>query len=695
MKQLYLLLACVLVWPMLGQDLHCGTDIVMHRLYEQNPALKLKRQQADEAQRQQQQRVSSATVYTVPIVFHILHLNGPENISDAQVRDAVRILNRDYARRNPDTTEIIPAFKNIADSTSIHFELATIDPTGQCTNGIKHYYDPDTDWNDASPTLYSHTWDPTKYLNVYIVRTITLGNGFGAAGYTWFPGTWLSGDSHDAIVVLNHYFGSIGTGANFLSRVLTHEVGHWFNLYHVFGMNDAGASCSGDDLVNDTPVTPGYTNCPNPANPAEYQLCTPGLSENFQNYMDYSYCCRMFTQGQAQRMQAALQSTVSGRSNLWSNTNLVATGVVNPTGPCAPIADFKYSRSKTCAGTPIVFSDATWNGAPMTYSWSFPGGTPATSTASAPVVVYSSAGVYSVTYQVSNLAGTSAPLTKANVITVINNVAGYSTPWAESFENLAALNTDWTLSNSNGSGNWQQSSDAAYTGSHSAKLDAVNNTRKNITAMASPAVDLSLTSNPILTFKVATAEVSANHVNTLSVYASTDCGYTWHLIYNKVGQALVTSSSTAAGFIPSGPAEWRSESISLLPFVSNASVNFKFEYTRDTVPAANNIFIDDINVSGVLAIRGNTQGPLQQLSVFPVPSDAAVNVSFSLASDQKVSLSVIDLSGRVVSVPHSAALSGGNYTWQVNADQALAPGGYFLMLQAGHAQLTQKMIIGQ
>ncbi|PBQ31268.1 hypothetical protein CNR22_05645 [Sphingobacteriaceae bacterium] len=694
MRKIYLLFISLISVSVTAQDNHCATDVVMKRIYDKNPGLKISRDARFQSQRSSAQRPQPSATYIIPIVFHVLHVNGPENISDAQVKDGLRILNRDFARQNPDTTEIIPVFKNIADSTKIQFELATKDPLGNCTNGIVHHYDTDTDWDDTSPTLFSHTWDPTKYLNVYLVRTITLTGGFGASGYTYFPGTFSPGDSYDAIVVLNNYFGSIGTGSSFLSRVLTHEAGHWLDLNHVFGgSNNAGVDCSGDDFINDTPPTPGYLNCPNPAIPSQYQLCTPGVSENFQNYMDYSYCCRMFTSEQGQHMQFALQNTAGGRNNLWTNANLIATGILNPSSACIPVADFKYSRSKTCVSSPVVFKDASWNGQPTSYSWSFPGGSPAVSTASAPVVTYALPGVYSVSYTVSNTAGTSAPVTKSNIINVTSPIAVFTNYWSEGFENLSALNTNWTLQSSSGASKWEQSADAAYTGTYSAKINPANNTRKTVTSMISPAINMGTNPGPVLTFKVATAEVTTNHVNSLKVYLSVDCGNTWGAIYSKAGQSLVTSSSAASNFVPQ-KSEWRTETILLPQALSASYVNFKFEYTRDTIPAANTIYIDDINITGPTSIEQNRL-KIQNLNVYPVPSKGALTVSFQLTEPRKITFSVCDITGRIMEEFTETQFESGEQKHIINSGGALPKGIYFLKIEIDKASSTRKIIVGE
>lgn len=693
MKNLFTLLSLfVISAPLLSQDMHCATDGVMKAIYDKNPQLLQKKMAEDKKTQASQAKLIPNSTYVVPVVFHILHLDGPENISDEQVKDALRILNRDFAKKNPDTTEIIPAFKNLADSMKIQFALATKDPLGNCTNGIKHYYDADTDWDENSPSLYSHTWDPTKYMNVYIVRKIIFNSGFGAAGYTYFPGTWPVGDSHDAIVVLNNYFGSIGTGSNFLSRVLTHEVGHWLDLYHVFGgTNGAGIDCSGDDYVNDTPYSLGYLNCPNPAIPSQYQICTAGVSENFQNYMDYSYCCRMFTPGQGQRMQLALQNSISGRDNLVSTPNLIATGVINPNSDCVPIADFKFSRVKTCVGTAVTFTDASWNGQPTGYSWTFSGGTPASSTASVVTVTYANTGNFSVVHSSSNLAGSSTPVTKNNLIQVINNAAQFSAPWSEGFENLTQLNANWTSYSSSGATRWEQSSDASFTGVYSAKLDASDNTRKNLTTLISPMVNVSVISNPHLTFKLAAAEVTTNHINSLKVYASADCGNTWSLIYDKTGQSLVTTFNQSSDFVPL-KSEWRTEIVNLQQIASATSATFKFEYKRDTIPAANNIYIDDINILTSTSVPDVIED-VEGLQVFPVPSGGELTLTFSLKDETQARIAITDILGRELAVLQDAKAGEGRNSINLKLNDNYPDGVYFLKMKFNQQEISRKIIL--
>ena len=393
----------------------CGSLEAMEANFLKHPELKQKfeayQASANLQQNQLQNKVAVAN-YTIPVVFHVLHQYGSENISDAQINDQIAIFNRDYNLQNADTSVVIPSFKNLIGNIHFNFALAKKDPAGNCTSGIDRFYDVNTASWEGNLSDYAYTWDPTKYLNIYVVKSIAS----GAAGYAYYPGSLNYGSDMDGIVILSTYVGSIGTSMVSHSRALTHEAGHWFNLQHTWGnTNNPGVAC-GDDQVTDTPLTEGFTSCPVQSASA---ICNAGVYENYQNYMDYSYCSVMFTPGQATRMTTAINNGVVGRNNLWSTTNLAATGIT-PLASCAPAANFTANKQLVCVNQPISFTDLSNIATPTSWSWVLTGATPSVSSVQNPTVTYSSPGTYPVKLTSSNTNGSSAPETKTNYITVIN-----------------------------------------------------------------------------------------------------------------------------------------------------------------------------------------------------------------------------------------------------------------------------------
>ena len=490
-------------------------------------------------------------VYVIPVVFHVLHQGGSENISNAQIEDAIRILNVDFRKLNEDTADIVPEFKQLAADIQVEFRLATIDPEGNCTNGIVRHNTPATHFDGS----YEYTgvgtglWDPQKYLAFYVCRQLDFE---GAAAYTFLPGWLGAGNPADAVVTLHNYVGSIGTSTPYTSRVLTHEVGHWLGLDHVWGgTNDPGVAC-GDDGVGDTPITKGWSSC----NLTNNRICTPGVVENVQNYMEYSYCDRMFTIGQKNLMRGIIASGGdAGRDILVSASNLIATGVTNPM-VCAPIADFTTVNNKFnyCTGQNIQLRDNTPNAHPTSWNWSFPGADITSSTDSMPTITYSTPGLYAVSYTATNTAG-SSNITKTQYLNIVTGTADYSVAFMEGFETSMIPGADWTTGNSADGNTWIQTNTTGATGTNSAWINNYTNSNGELEVLYSPSFDLSAinTSAPpvAFTFKLAYQQLNTSAVEKLQVFSSINCGQTWLQRYQKAGSLLSTVAGTNPNaFIP-------------------------------------------------------------------------------------------------------------------------------------------------
>ena len=301
------------------------------------------------------------TLVDIPVVFHIVHTGtavgvGP-NISDALVMAQFDQLYDDFRRLNSDTNNTPVGFINDAADTEIGFCLAAEDPNGNATTGINRVNLntlSGVDINDCwSPSYISGNvvtplnWNRDNYLNIYCVPRIDdeyTGPCYGNSllGFAQFPG---GAAATDAVVNTYFSFGSISTPNPIttpynLGRTVTHEVGHWFGLNHIWGDDCGGGStCSGTDYVTDTPNQRCATyGCPNGIQTDNCTNTSPGIM--YMNYMDYSNdaCLNLFTNGQAGRMQSMinslrpslLNSTACGAAcptNLNVNMNLIPSGV--------------------------------------------------------------------------------------------------------------------------------------------------------------------------------------------------------------------------------------------------------------------------------------------------------------------------------------------------------------------------------
>jgi PKD repeat protein len=238
----------------------CGHTVVTRELWAKNPQLKVDYENMIKKllKNSEKKIVNKTAIYTIPIVFHIIHEYGSENITDAQVYDQVEILNNDFNKLNADTSLVIPEFRDKIADVKIQFKLPAFDYKGDCTNGIEHINSHETNTGDDFSKI--HQWDRNMYLNVWVVNRMRE----GVAGYAYYPSD-IGADNNfaDGIIILNDYIGSIGTSNDYSSRALTHEIGHYMGLAHTWGStNDPEVSC-GDDGVGDTPMTAGHNNCNN------------------------------------------------------------------------------------------------------------------------------------------------------------------------------------------------------------------------------------------------------------------------------------------------------------------------------------------------------------------------------------------------------------------------------------------------
>jgi len=533
--------------------------------------------------------------------------------------------------------------------------------------------------------------------------------GPGISGFAIPPSTDLSAmHAHtDGIAMLHMYIGSSGTSSMATSRSLTHEMGHFLGLSHLWGnLNGPGQAC-GDDGLADTPVTKGFQFCP--SNTAAASICNPDIVENYQNFMEFSFCTAMFTHDQGTLMRGLFDAQIPGRTNLPTEGNLTATGaLIDPAPVCTPVADFSQIRKFVCEGEPVTFKDVSWNAAVTNRTWYFQDGTPAMSATADPTVTFSGLGWKSVKLVVTNAAGTDS-LVVSRSVHISQGWADRTGPYTEDFESGNTLS--WLVDNAEDNfAEWQLSNTNGYDNSKCMKLnnfkdisaapvlsdDYFYNFRLggNKDALISPSNDLASTTEASLTFDYAYASNTADpdyFTESLRVYSSRDCGKTWSLRTVVNAADLITGTANAgSAFLPTSNSHWvtRSFPFNILP--TDTKTRFRFEFTASDF--SNNLYLDNIRVTGVL---GLAQNPLETMGVqvYPNPAGIAEGIWISyLANEHPVALELVDVQGKVLAQETVQAVNTA-VNHRLEPTNQLSAGCYYVKISQGDFSVTKKIVL--
>jgi hypothetical protein len=668
------------------------------------------------------QAVSKTAVVTVtiPVVVHVVYQNATENISNAQAISQVQVLNDDFAKLNADAIKVTqPTFSTVAAGAQIRFCLAQRDPLGNATTGVVHYSTTVSTFgtNDNvknSATGGATAWDVTKYVNIWVCDL-----GSSLLGYGEFPTGSLSNTWG---LVLNYrYTGSGGSAQSpfNLGRTGTHEFGHCFNLFHIWG--DDGGACSGSDQCADTPNQASEHYGPFAQGSIQTDACSPSSPGTmWMNYMDYTddNSMYMFTAGQVARMEAVVNTApwnILASSNGCTPVTALDASIssiiapVNGSSNCnnsvTPKITLNNAGSTTITSATILYRmDAL---ATQTLNWtgSLASATSTVLTLNNYTGLSNAAHTFSAT--VTNPNG-SADANSANnsltsTFTVISAPAGAALPFVERFDGVTFPPTGWVQINTN-------TLDAAYkwtrfanttgipvvpTTTACAKMDNFAGTIDIVgqkDALRTPAISLSGANSSVrVVFDRSHRRYSNTDIDSLNIYISTDCGGTWTRLYTKGGTQLATVTGTlTTAFTPTSNAQWARDSVSLSAYVGQPSVYLKFESRSGW---GNNLYLDNINVSNLTATGIETlEQSLPVLDIFPNPNAGIFSVNISnVNKDANVTISVLNAMGQVMSSPLNFKGSA-NGAHSVNLSH-LSNGVYFITIQTDSDKLVTKKIV--
>ena len=682
----------------------CGTMPVLQAALAKDPALKesFERTKLQLTQEVKQRltnptaRENAASVF-IPVVFHIV-MNDQTPVTDAQIMDQLAVLNNDYAGLNADSTVIPAAFKPLFGKSKIQFLLAKRTPGNLPSNGIERIVTTQSVFTiNNSNIKYTATggadaWDPSRFFNIWVCRLTD-----GLLGYATFP-TQTPAREQGVVMSYGTLPGGYITGYN-KGRTLTHESGHFFSLYHIWGDDDG--ACWGSDEVDDTPgQTDATSGCPGGA--VVTDACSPNAPGIlYQDYMDYSSdgCMAMFTNQQVARMETALSR--------YRNSLTTSNGAVSPLKsldaqlltidkPVTRVCDTKFSPVVTVRnwGTDVLTSAdilaTVDNGTAVQTHWTGSLVSMATVQVVLNAVTTDANGTHSLKVQVTAPNG-GTDLLKSN--DTLNKWFEYpapvTPPLKEGFESDAFPPVNWDIINADGSYTWERADGVGKTGSAAMMVrnfEYKQNGQRDYIRL--PQVNITEADSAFLTFQVAaamqtTAGTLLNNWDTLQVLISTDCGNTYTSLYKKWGSTLVTRSAlTTTSFVPAA-GEWRKDSVNLTPYINAGPVMLAF---LNSTGNENNVYIDDINL---YKKRANSNLEKQGWLITPNPATGPVTVQFYTAPANLKGISLFSSTGQKLAEQLVSGTPSTSYHFDMSK---YAAGVYMVRIVYSDHTVTSKVV---
>ena len=700
------LVCCIMVSGLTAQTHRCNTMEVLEKMKSSDPkqygAIISHLEHFNKSCENINASAFKVDTIVVPIVFHVLYHTDEENVPDEVILEQLRVLNEDFGRYNADTVNTPSAFKNRAGGLPIKFVMARRDPNDLPFDGINRVYTNVTSFFDDDRMKFSATggadaWDSERYLNFWCCNL-----GGGLLGYAQFPG----GDAAtDGVVIL---YSSLpgGSAVPFdLGRTATHEIGHLFDLFHIWG--DDGGACSGSDQCSDTPNQGGPTSgCPSFPETDNCAQNAPGIM--FQNYMDYTddACYNLFTKKQVLRMYNCLTTirTGLGASNadelpLLVNNNGLITEIIEP-NPTACNEDFNVkvrirniglnTINKVKIGVEInnfgvIESNIDVAIEPLEFVDLELGN-----------YAVSDSGTYSIEVSIIEINELPDTILNGNTKTKffrINSI-GKNLPLSEDFESVNTLTESGIeLNNPDDDYTFEKYTEGGFDSNQSVYIDFYSYSDTTQTdGLVLPMIDFSNYDSVFLSFDKAYQVYDGTRIyaDGLGIEVSLDCGISWIQVFYKEGHDLASlPDEISSEFFPEGIDDWNSERIDLSLFVNYDKVLVRFKGYNDF---GNNLFIDNINIEGI-KVTGVLSNVIDEsmIAVFPNPATQKATLRINAKQNGNVVVQLQDITGRILESSMLDVMTG-NQDISLNL-KGYASGSYFVTISEGNYKITKKLLV--
>lgn len=348
-----------------------------------------------------------------------------------------------------------------------------------------------------------------------------------------------------------------------------------------------------------------------------------------------------------------------------------------PSAPICRIMVDKLSQIVICQSDSFYFEDhSVLNHLNATWNWSFPTGSPSTSTLRNPAVLFG-VGTHQAILTITDGNG----ISDSDTLSV--SVSQYTLPGIiqEGFEG-AFLPVGWTIENEDNGGTWSNSTTVGgYSNTtKSAKFDNYNiDSQGSLDDLIFNIDGDQLTHQPLLTYDVAYCRWGGGYSDSLFIGVSTDCGATYQYVYYDGGVTLATAPDFQSEFVPIAT-QWRTDTVDLSAWAGQTNVQVAFRNKGDW---GNILYLDNINLGSTVGLSTiqNNSAP----KVFPNPLHAGSK--FQVVDIPKVEMKLFDGKGKIV----WQALGENKFEGQI--PQSLSSGWYLLHIEGEKTIWNYKMVV--
>jgi len=382
-------------------------------------------------------------------------------------------------------------------------------------------------------------------------------------------------------------------------------------------------------------------------------------------------------------------------TNVLGEDTKVKEAYITTSSSILPEVDFIADRSEICVGDTVYFTDQSIY-SPIQWAWSF---TPADVTfiegtdasSQNPIVVFNTSGSFDANLQVWNLNG-SSELEKTNILTA----GGLFPYYKETFEDESYTSMGWSVLNPDDDVTWE--------------LYEVGGTTPGITAagidfsnyfaigerdrLISPAFNLEGLGSAAVGFQHAYAQRISDGSDSLIVLVSPDCGQTWTRVFADAedGTGNFATHELSTDFWPEVPEDWCIAGwgagcidLDLTPWAGNPNVKVAFESYSFY---GNPLMIDNFTISQYMSTE-ELQINKDEVKVFPNPASD----QFTVVLPDNYTYNEVALMNQLGQVVKRVNIDGVSNTVNINLDQKLESGLYFVKVIGTGKETIQKLVV--